>query len=478
MRKGKVLFIIHDLYQEDNHFPMGPAYLAAVLTKEGYSAEAYCQDVFHYTNEQVAEHLDRNNYDIVGMGFMSARFTETVVELSKVINKHKKGAWFIFGGFGPSPIPEYVLQTTKADIVTIGESEETIIELVRAKTAGEPKLSEIKGIAYRDGDKTFVNPRRRPVNNLDRVPLPLWEIFPMEMYTKCLKLFNQEDDEKSISLLTSRGCVGKCNFCYRMEPAIRKRSINRVVEEIEVLKNTYGVTYFFMQDELFAFSKKRMIDLRDALKKANIKIKFSCDCRVDIFDEEMAQAMVDAGCQFFNFGFESADQRVLDNIHKNVTVEQNIRAAEIVRNYPNIGMGLNFLWGNIGDTPETLWKNVEFIKKYNTYKHLRTIRPVTPYPGSELYDIAMERGHLKGPADFFIKFRNSDLMTVNYTELAEREFYKHLLAANTELIMDHYRHTMGDLREAEHLISTFKDLYEGRIMTFRGARHYEKKGIR
>ena len=475
MSNSKVLFIVHDLYQEDNHFPMGLAYLAAVLKNEGYGVEAYCQDVFHYTNEQLAEHLDENDYDIIGVGFMAARFTETIVGLSKVINEHKKNAWFAMGGFGPSPIPEYVLEATKADIIAIGEAEETIIELMQAKTTKKPRLSDIKGIAYREGGKTCVNLRRKPVLNLDKLPFPLWEIFPMERYSTCLRLFNQEDDEKSLSLLTSRGCIGKCNFCYRMENGIRKRSIDNVVEEIKYLRDQYGVTYFFMQDELFVFSKKRIFDFAEALDGNKIKIKFACDCRVDIFDQEMAQKMADAGCQFFDFGFESADQCVLDNMHKKVKVEQNIRAAEIVRTFPNIGIGLNFLWGNIGDTPETLWKNVDFIKKFNTYKHLRTIRPVTPYPGSELYDIAIREGKINGPADFFEKFRNSDLVTVNFTKLSEKEFYECLLAANTELIMDHYRHTMGDMVEALHLISTFKDLYEGRISTFRGARHYEKK---
>jgi len=475
MSKGKVLFIVHDLYQEDNHFPMGPAYLAAVLKRAGFEVEAYCQDVFHYTNEQLERHLDENEYEIIGVGFMTARFRETVLGLSEVITKHKKDAWFALGGFGPSPIPEYVLETTNADIVVIGEAEETIIDLMNSKVAGDPGLSEIKGIAYGEGGRIHVNERRRPIVNLDRVPFPLWEIFPIEEYTTCLKLFNQGEDEKALGLLTSRGCIGRCNFCYRMEVGIRKRSIENVIEEIKILMNRYGVTYFFMQDELFAFSKKRIFDFADALEKNNLKIKFACDCRVDIFDEEMAQRMVEAGCQFFDFGFESADQCVLDNMHKRVTVEQNMRAAEIARKHKGIGIGLNFLWGNIGDTSETLKKNVDFIKRYNTYKQIRTIRPVTPYPGSELYYDAIKAGKLNGPEDFFKKFRNSDLITVNFTDLPDEECYKHLFEANRELILDHHGHTNGDLQEAEHLINTYGDLYAGKTTVFRGIRHYDRE---
>ena len=81
-KKNKVLFIIHDLYQDDNRFPLGPAYLAAVLYSRGAQVEAYSMDIFLYTNEQLAKHLDNNEYDLIGFGFMAARFTETVIDYS------------------------------------------------------------------------------------------------------------------------------------------------------------------------------------------------------------------------------------------------------------------------------------------------------------------------------------------------------------------------------------------------------------
>src|SRR3989344_6075515 len=113
-KKNRVLFIIHDVYQEDNLLPLGPAYLAAVLKENGAGVEAYCMDIFHYTNEQLAKHLYENEYDLIGIGFMAARFTETVLDMCKTINGHKKNAWLVLGGSGPSPIPEYILETTKA----------------------------------------------------------------------------------------------------------------------------------------------------------------------------------------------------------------------------------------------------------------------------------------------------------------------------------------------------------------------------
>ena len=100
------------------------------------------------------------------------------------------------------------------------------------------------------------------------------------------------------------------------------------------------------------------------LQRNDLKIKYQCNARVDIFDEEIADCLKESGCQFVNFGMESSDQKVLDLMNKNTTVEANIKAAEIVKKR-GIGIGLNFIWGNPGDTEKSLWDNVNLIKKYN-----------------------------------------------------------------------------------------------------------------
>ena len=469
--KGKVLFIIHDVYQEDNLLPLGPAYMAAILERNGVDVKIYCQDVFHYTNEELTRFLQKNEFDLIGLGFLAARFKETVLGLCDVINKYKNEAWLVLGGPGPTPIPRYTLKTTGADIIAMGEAEETIVELLRCKLEGED-LSKIKGIAYKD-KKIVINERRQPIKNLDSIPFPKWSLFPMEKYTTCVKLPGASDEDKTSGILTSRGCINRCNFCYRMEKGIRFRSIQNVIEEIKILNEKYDVTYLQMQDELFVFSKKRIFEFRDALEENDLKIKFACDARVDIFDEELAKCLKECGCQFLNFGMESSDQNVLNIMKKNTTVEQNIQAAEISRKV-GIGFALNFIWGNIGDTEGSLKNNVKLIKKYNPYNQIRTIRPVTPYPGCDLYYEAIKRGLLSGPEDFFDKFKNSDLLTVNFTDIPEDRFYKLLFGANRELILDQYMHTTKDVGSAHKLINDFYDLYFRGKITFRGARHYAK----
>lgn len=464
----RILFVVHDVYQEDNTFPTGIGYLAAVARDHGCHVEVYAMDVFHYTNIDLANYLDSKEFDLICLGFMAARFKETVASLVAVIANHKKNAWLILGGHGPSPVPEYMLKATPADIIAIGEAENTILEIIDCRI-NNGSLATIRGIAYRDGENVKVNPRNLPIKNLDSIPFPAWDLFPMDKYTTCLKFPGMSSKDKAFTIISSRGCSNRCNFCYRMEKGIRARSVRNVINEMRYLHDHYGITYFFFIDELFVFSKKRVLDFANELRMSGLKVLLAVESRVDIFDEEIADALKSVGCVFINVGFESTSQAVLDTINKNVTVEQNIRAARIIKE-KEIGLGLNCIWGEPGDNEETLKSNADFIMQNNLYDQIRTIRPVTPYPGCDLYYKAIEMGLLSGPEDFFSRFINSDLITVNFTGIPDKQCYDMLLEVNTKLILDHFEHTSGDIVAAKSLIEKFRKLYAGEITNFRGAR--------
>ena len=118
-----------------------------------------------------------------------------------------------------------------------------------------------------------------------------------------------------------------------------------------------------------------------------------------------------------------------------------------------ISPGFNIIFGNIGDNQKTLQKGVDFLLKYDDGAQLRTIRPVTPYPGSPLYYHALKTGLLKDCADFYEhKHVNSDLLAVNFTDMSDKEFHKALYDANQKLIKNYFKHkTKTSLDEARRL---------------------------
>lgn len=471
---GKVLFIVHDVYQDDNTFPLGIGYMAAMLEKYGAQVDVISQDVFHSSNEAIGKYLDDHPpYDMICLGFLAARFRETVLPLCQMVNKHKKNAWLVLGGHGAAPIPEYMIETTGADIVCIGESERIIVDLLKcALECGD--LRRVEGIVYRAHENKIITTNaRKPTQRLDTIPLPAYHLFPMDKYTSSMEYFNMDKDEKSMGIITSRGCINRCSFCYRLERGLRFRRVSDVVDEMSMLHDEYGVTYFNLLDECFAYPRKRVFEFKDELAAADLKIKFHTNIRVDAVDDEVLTTLKGAGCQFLNVGFESTSQAVLDAMHKNTTVEDNFRVAELIKR-SGIGLGVNLIWGCPGDTEETLYRNADMIKKYNTLHQLRTIRPVTPYPGCELYYTAIDQGLLSGPDDFFNKFKNSDLITANFTDIPDTDCYNLLFEVNSDLIIDYFKRTTGDLDAARSLISDFYDLYFEKSESFRGARHYQK----
>ena len=479
---GKVLFVIHDLFQDDIYLPLGPAYLAAVLRQAGAEVEIYDMQAHHYTNEQLAEHLDNNEYSMICLGFLAARYS-TVHPLLDVIGDHKKSSLLIVGGHGPSPIPSFILENNPAvDVVCIGESEDTIVDLFNYKTKANPfLLKSITGIVYRGWvNQIIYTGSRKPVQDLNSIPFPAWDLFPMDIYSNALHLWGQEKGDRCIGFLSSRGCVGQCSFCHRLEGhGVRFRSAKNVVDEMEFLWTEYNINGYFLYDEMFVASEDRLRKIKQELEDRCLQIKFSANARVDNLNREKMALLKEIGCTFLNFGVESSNQHVLDLMNKKTTVEENIQAIELANEF-NINTGINMLWNCPGDTAETLQANIEFLKTHQDHSQLRTVRPLCPYPGSPLYCQSVHEGKLMGPAEFFELFNNSDLITVSFLDgIPDNEAYKMLFKANSELIHDYQHHTDMTQDEADRLIEDFGRLYfegnfEGNI-SFKGARHYKKQ---
>ena len=461
----KILFITYDNESFLTSFPLGIAYLATVLREKGCEVSIYPQDVYHLPEEHLVEYLKKHHFDMVGVGVIGGYYQyRKLLKISRAINSIPNRRFFyVLGGHGPAPEPEFFLRQTGADAVVMGEGEVVISNLVDALGAGD-NLAKVKGVAYRDGDRVVINEREKLIEDVDAIRWPAWDLFHMDYYT-LMRAPGISLTERSHMVFTGRGCPFTCNFCYRMDPGFRPRSSENILEEMRILKRDYHVSYFDFQDDLFMISGKRVMDFCEKLMDADLKIRFACNGRLNYASREILRTMKKAGCVFINYGIEALDDTVLENMNKKLTVAQIIKGVENTV-AEGIHPGLNVIWGNIGDNAETLRRGVEFIIKYTTYAQLRTIRPVTPYPGSPLYYYAIEKGLLEGPEDFYErKHVNSDLIAVNFTEHPEEECYQLLYDANNKLI-DHYiDHEKQAYREQ------LRKLYVEKDTSFRGFRH-------
>ncbi len=467
---ARILLVAYDSEMYIHWFPQGLAYIASALLKAGHDVNIHQQDTNHHPDSVLTRRLDETKYDVVGVGMCAGYYQyQKLLKISEAINASKQRPFYMIGGHIASPEPEYFLKKTQADAIVIGEGEETVVELVNnlalqrinSPTAGLLKF--IKGIAYRIGEFTYINERRELIKDIDTILMPAYHLFDINSY-RLLRMPNCTSTDFVMPLLSGRGCTFNCTFCYRMDKGFRPRSSKSIIREIKHLQRTYGITYIAFSDELLMSSVKRVTELCNDFIEEGLNIKWDCNGRLNYATPEVLKLMKEAGCVFINYGIESVDDTVLKNMNKKLTVKQIIEGVENTLN-AGISPGLNIIWGNIGDTAETLAKGVNFLLKYDNGEQLRTIRPVTAYPGCELYYYAIKKGLLKDINDFYeIKHTNSDLLSVNFTDMSDEKFHNELFKANSILIDNYFRN------KCKYTKKEAEELYINNNRDFRGFR--------
>jgi radical SAM superfamily enzyme YgiQ (UPF0313 family) len=211
-------------------------------------------------------------------------------------------------------------------------------------------------------------------------------------------------------------------------------------------------------------SEKRIKELCNLFLLSNLGFTWQCSGRLNHATPELLSLMKKAGCEFINYGIESINDHALKNMNKSLAVEQIILGVEATLQ-SGISPGLNIIFGNIGETAECLKNDVDFLLKYDDHSQLRTIRPVTPYPGSPLFDYAVEQGMIKDVEDFYEnKHTNSDLLTVNFTNMTDEEYYNELYVAN-KILLDNYIEYTKNIND-----KLLTDIYKNFNSNFRGFR--------
>ncbi len=445
----RILFVNYDNGGAQNPIPMGPCYVAGYLKAHGYDdITYYSQDVYHYSEHHLTEYLDTNHFDVLGLGFVAGYYQYSkILNICEAINQSKDRPYVVLGGYGPSPVPEFFLEKTGADCVIVGEGECSLLATVESLATGWGLHTVVRG---------------EPLRDLDTIPFPLYDLLPMEYYLNQKPFLNMFPTDRFLPMITSRGCPYSCNFCQKQTHNIRYRSAQNVAEELGKYVVDYGVSFIQFWDELFVSSEKRTYALTRAIMPFDIH--YWCTARVNIVNRDILAMLKESGCVYIDYGIEQFDNDALQAMNKKQTEEQIINAIELTQE-AGIKIGFNIIFGNIGDTRESLRKSLNLLTEYNDYGQLRTIRPVTPYPGSPLYDVAIERGLLTGPEDFYQKHRNVELLTCNFTDIPDDEFHWWLQNANFDIIEQYFDRLKSDMQ------TDFAKVYQNKELSFRGARH-------
>lgn len=301
------------------------------------------------------------------------------------------------------------------DVVIRLEPEFTLRELVQTIDRGET-LHGVLGTVFRDKGEIVVNPDRPFIPELDDLPMPLYHKLPLQKYripmVKGAYCF----------VVTSRGCTAGCRFCIKhvmWQNTVRSHSPERILEEMKELKRL-GIDNIHFYADLFTVDREVVIGLCKLIIADGLKVKWTCNSRVDYIDEEMLPLMKQAGCWMISWGLESGSEEVLKRMRKGIKPEKTRAALELSHKLGMKNWGY-FIIGMPGETVETINETIKLSKELPLTLALFHI--ATPYPGTPFYYEAVENGWIKAE-----KWEDMDMDRVtalNYPHLSSRDLEYH-----------------------------------------------------
>ncbi|WP_297475675.1 radical SAM protein [Thermococcus sp.] len=365
--------------------PLGLAYLASMIREEHdvRIIDGIAEDL---TFEDVMKILKRYDPDMVGITATTSAIYDAYA-VAKIAKNLNENVFVVMGGPHVTFTPELTMRECPCiDAVVRGEGELTFKELVDAVDKGR-SLKGILGLSYQEENGKIRNEPPRPlIQNVDDIPIPSYDLLPMDKYIADKTPFG--------TIMTSRGCSFNCAFCsssLQFGKRWRGHSVDRVIEELSILRYDYGRREIEFLDDTFTLNKVRAVKIAEAIKREGLDITWTASSRVNTFNEKVAKAMKAGGCHTVYFGIESGSQKTLDFIGKGITPEQSLEAVKTAKKAGLQALG-SFIIGFPEETREEVETTTKFAKKVGVDFAQFTI--ATPYPGTRLWTYAIQNNLL------------------------------------------------------------------------------------
>jgi len=373
--------------------PLALAYIASLL-KPDHEVKLLDANVLNLSLEDTIEEIKRFNPEILILTSTPvdrwevpshAHIKLLVGNIVKTIEAAKIPCIILTGAHG-SVMPEWILEKSKVNFVVRNEPELIVLDLVKT-LAEQGDVSRVAGISYIKDGRVINNPPAERNRNLDALPIPAYDMLPMDKYRYT---FGDIPQPFSI-ILSSRGCPFNCTYCLKvmMDKFYITRSPESVLAEIKYLVNNFGVKGIYFQDWEFVIDKARVRKICDLLIEEKIDIKWGCNARVSDLDEELLIKMKQAGCVRINVGFESGSQKVLDKADKKTTMEQTKKCVDILKRH-GIVIGLYSIINLPGEDKQTIRETEKFLADNNLTTMVEPALPI-PYFGTQLYEMLREQ---------------------------------------------------------------------------------------
>ena len=371
----KVLFAVprsfnpKQMYRE---YPLGVGFLGTILKHQGHEVRIFDQNAECASDAALFNLVAEFQPAVVGFSVITPNYPVARQQMRRLKQQYPE-LKLIAGGIHASMFAEDLV-ADGADVVVLGEGESVIADLlVCLSTGGEP--SHIQGVVFRNREgKPTRTAGWSQTSDLDELPIIDRHLYNLPRYTHH-------------SMLASRGCPFHCAFCCNYTGTIRNEGVairwhERVIDEMEHLRDAFGAREIFFADDIFLLRKQDIQQFCRSCATRRLGVNWIGQLRADRMDHAIAGAMLEAGCQRIYFGVESGSETILQRAKKGMTKDQirrGIRAA--------IDAGLRAKTGWIYGLPGSLaeqYESIDFMLELRP--HEISIHQLIPFPGTVYYN--------------------------------------------------------------------------------------------
>lgn len=413
--------------------PLGIGYLASALKdryevklldtiiENPYNDQQMSNDIFRYgmSDAEIKREIQKFQPDIVGISSLFSSESNLAHQIAGLAKEVDRDIITVIGGGYPTLCTDECMKDKNIDFAVFGEADHSFPCLMR-QIQGNQDYHTVSGIAYRDkSDCDYkTTPQKGVISDLDSLPFPARDLMGIDKYYEVdkpqLPYGSKVRSTPYTNLITSRGCPAKCIFCSNnilWGYKFRKRSVENIMREIDLLINDYKIQEIHFQDDNLTFDRNRAKALCRELIARNYKITWAAPNGIALFslDKELIHLMRESGCWQVGLGIESGNQDVLFNIIKKpLNLKKTLPLIETMKEVGIETYGF-FMMGFPGETRKQIQDTVDLALRLNLDYNSFSI--ATPYPGTQLYEIAKKQNLLQDWNINNLKFSRGNIQT-------------------------------------------------------------------